>query len=102
MDQIDSLTSDILAISQKTRLIALNASMEAAKAGDAGKGFNVVANEVRNLAHSSQEAANRIQEINSVVTTSVYNLSENAQHLIDYESICFNTISGVCTIWMSV
>ena len=84
VDQIDSLTSDILAISQKTRLIALNASMEAAKAGDAGKGFNVVANEVRNLAHSSQEAANRIQEINSVVTTSVYNLSENAQHLIDY------------------
>lgn len=84
VDQIKSLTSDILAISQQTRLIALNASVEAANAGVAGKGFAVVAREVRELAHSSQETANRIQEINSVITTAVYNLSENAQNLIDY------------------
>lgn len=84
VDQIKSLTSSILAIAQQTRLIALNASVEAANAGEAGKGFAVVAAEVRDLAHSSQVTANQIQEINDVVTTAVYNLSENARHLIDY------------------
>lgn len=84
VDQIKSLTSAILAIAQQTRLISLNASVEAANAGEAGKGFAVVAGEVRDLAHSSQVTANQIQEINDVVTTAVYNLSENARHLIDY------------------
>ena len=86
VDQIKTLTSDILTISQQTRLIAFNASVEAANAGEAGKGFAVVAREVRDLAHSSQETANRIQAINDVVTAAVYNLSEHAQHLIDYMS----------------
>ena len=84
VDQIKNLTGEILAISQQTRLISLNASVEAANAGDAGNGFAVVASEVRELSHSSQEAANRIQEINSVVTAAVYNLSETAQCLVDY------------------
>lgn len=73
-----------LAISQQTRLIALNASVEAANAGAAGKGFAVVAREIRELAHSSQETANHIQAITSVVTFAVYNLSVNTQHLVDY------------------
>lgn len=84
VDQVNNLTSELLNISQQTRLIALNASVEAANAGAAGKGFSVVAREVRELANSSQEAANRIQSINNVVTAAVYNLSENAQNLIDY------------------
>ena len=80
------MTGEILAIAQQTRLIAFNASVEAANAGSAGKGFAVVASEVRELSHSSQEAANRIQEINNEVTAAVHNLSENAQQLIDYMS----------------
>ena len=84
VDQIKVLTSEILAISQQTRLIALNASVESANAGAAGKGFAVVAREVRDLANSSQEAADQIQTVNKVVTAAVYDLSENAQHLIDY------------------
>ena len=84
VDQIKTLTGEILSISKQTWLIALNASVEAANAGAAGKGFAVVASEVSNLANSSQETANRIQEMNEVVTAAVYNLSENAQQLIDY------------------
>lgn len=86
MDQIEKLTYEILSIAQQTQLIALNAAVEAARAGKAGKGFAVVAEEVRDLANSSQEAANRIQEVNSVVTAAVYNLSDNAQHLVEYMS----------------
>lgn len=86
VDQIKNLTGEILAISQQTRLIALNASVEAANAGAAGKGFAVVAREVRDLANSSRETANRIQAVNDGVTSAVYNLSENAQNLIDYMS----------------
>ena len=84
VDQIETLTSDILNISQQTRLISLNASVEAANAGEAGRGFAAVASEVRELASSSQETASRIQEINSVVTVAVYNLAENARQLIRY------------------
>lgn len=84
VDQIHILTSEILKISQQTRLISLNATVEAANAGAAGKGFAAVAREVRELADSSQEAANRIQDINNIITTVVHNLSENAQNLIDY------------------
>ncbi|HBA49521.1 MAG TPA: hypothetical protein DCZ91_17335 [Lachnospiraceae bacterium] len=86
VNQIQSLTGDILAIAQQTRLISLNASVEAANAGDAGKGFAMVAREVRELSNSSQETASRIQEVNVVVTSAVNNLSENAQQLVDYMS----------------
>lgn len=86
VNQIKTLTGEMLAIAQQTRLISLNASVEAANAGTAGKGFAMVAREIRELSNSSQETANRIQEINTVVTTAVSNLSENAQHLVDYMS----------------
>ncbi len=84
VDQINSLTDEILGITQRTQLIALNATVEAANAGAAGKGFAVVAGEVRQLADSSKEAANRIQQVNQVVTAAVYNLSDHARELIDF------------------
>ena len=84
VDQVNGLTDEILKISQTTHLIALNATVEAANAGAAGKGFGMVAREIRQLADSSSDAANRIQKINSVVTSAVYNLSQNAQNLVDY------------------
>ena len=84
VNQISSLTDDILGISSQTTLIALNASLEAARAGEAGRGFAMVAREVRQLADSSRETAGRIQEINKVITEAVTHLAENAQNLIDY------------------
>ena len=84
VDQVNSLTDDILGISSQTNLLALNASIEAARAGEAGKGFAVVADEIRQLADSSRETANHIQDINGKVMTAVHNLSENANHLVEY------------------
>lgn len=84
VNQVNSLTEDILSIARQTNLLALNASIEAARAGEAGKGFAVVATEISDLAAASQEAANRIQQINNVVTTAVHNLAEHANGLVKY------------------
>lgn len=84
VEQVNGLTNDILSISSQTNLLALNASIEAARAGEAGKGFAVVADEIRQLADSSRETANRIQQINGVVTNAVHNLAGNANNLVEY------------------
>ena len=84
VDQVNTLTSEILSISNQTNLLALNASIEAARAGEAGRGFAVVAEEIGALANSTRDTANRIQEINAVVTDAVYNLAEHANNLVTY------------------
>lgn len=84
VEQVNGLTNDILKISSQTNLLALNASIEAARAGEAGKGFAVVADEIRQLAESSRGTANRIQQINGVVTNAVHNLAGNANNLVEY------------------
>ena len=83
VNQVNSLTDDILNIASQTNLLA-NASIEAARAGEAGRGFSVVATEISQLAAASQEAANRIQQINRVVTEAVGNLTEHSNGLVQY------------------
>ncbi len=75
-----SKTNDVLQfirkISKQTNLLGLNASIEAARAGQFGAGFNVVAQEVRKLSNESAEATNRIEDSLSEITVTMKSLKD--------------------------
>ncbi len=79
VEEIDEVVDVIDDIAEQTNLLALNASIEAARAGDAGSGFAVVADEVKSLAEESQQQASRIDEMVSEIQTDALETVESLE-----------------------
>lgn len=84
VEQIGALTAEIISITDQTSLLALNANIEAARAGSAGKGFAVVANEIGSLADNSARAAVEIQRVSQDVIDAVNELASEAERMLHF------------------
>ncbi len=93
---IGEITSAVVELAEQSNLLSVNAAIEAAKAGEHGKGFTVVAQEIKNLSNRSKEAANQVKTILRDVQKSInsaVSATEEGNKAVD-EGLKLTNISG--------
>ena len=81
VNETDKIVDTVYNIARQSKLLGLNASIEAARAGNAGKGFNVVANEIRQLAENSTVSTKRITDILEKLKSENEKVSKQSEEL---------------------
>ena len=97
IEETNGFIGNIKNITEQTNLLALNASIEAARAGDAGKGFSVVANEIRKLAEITKETALQITEnlasVNETNSAALEKMNDSS-HKLEESRSAVDEVSG--------